>query len=115
MMNNGNQEFNGQSYQQPDYPQGDIYARLGGKKSQTNELLALCLGILSLPLCCCTYPAIILGIASIVMAVRSRDDNNGKLCGMAWVGLICSIISVTFGVLDITGVLAKLGQMMSGL
>lgn len=125
-MNNDNSDFNQQFYQQSfeqpsyqqyeqfpyeqsGYPQGDIYARLGGKKSQTKELLALCLGILSFPfLCCCTYPGIILGIVSIVMAIRSKDDNNGKLCGMAWVGLICSILAVAIGVLNVTGVLAKL-------
>lgn len=111
-MNNGNSDFNQQFYQQPfeqpiyqqpfeqppyeqsGYPQGDIYAQLGGKKSQTKELLALVFGILTLPFLCCQYLGIGLGIAAIVLAVLSRNDNDGKMPGMALAGLICAVAAI---------------------
>ncbi len=120
LMNNGNSDLNQQFYQQPfeqphyqqyeqppyeqsGYPQGDIYAQLGGKKSQTKELLALVFGVLALPfLCCCPFLGIGLGIVAIVLAVLSRNDNDGKMPGMALAGLICAVTAIAILVMVYT-------------
>ena len=55
-------------------------AQPGENRSRVKEILALVFGILAILIsCCCTYLGIGLGIAGIVMAVLSKNDNNGRL------------------------------------
>lgn len=114
MMNNGGSDFNNQPYQQqgeqpyqqPGYNQGNIYGQPGENRSKVKEILALIFGILSILIsCCCTYLGIGLGIASIVLAVLSKNDNNGKMPGMALGGMICSIFAIILCVVSIALVL----------
>lgn len=124
MMNNGGSDFNNQPYQQqpyqqqpgeppyqqpyqqPEYNQGNIYGQPGENRSKVKEILALIFGILSILIsCCCTYLGIGLGIASIVLAVLSKNDNNGKMPGMALGGMICSIFAIILCVVSIALVL----------
>lgn len=107
MMNNGGSDFNQQPYQQQfdqqpgqspyqqGYPQNNIYAQPGENRSEAKEILSLVFGILAILIsCCCRYLGIGLGIAGIVMAVLAKDDNNGKMPGMAIGGMICSIFAI---------------------
>lgn len=123
MMNNGGSDFNQQPYQQQfdqqpyqqpgqapyqqqGYPQNNIYAQPGENRSKTKEILSLVFGILAILIsCCCTYLGIGLGIASIVMAVLAKNDNNGKMSGMALGGMICSIFAIVLCVVSIILVL----------
>ena len=128
MMNNGNSDFNNQpyqqqpyqqpggqpyqqqswqpTYQQSGYSQDSIYAQPGENRSRVKEILALVFGILAILIsCCCTYLGIGLGIAGIVMAVLSKNDNNGQMPGMALGGMICSILAIVICVVSIVLVL----------
>ena len=129
MMNNGGSDFNNQPYQQqpyqqqpgqqpyqqqfeqppyqqPGYSQGNIYAQPGENRSKVKEILALIFGILAVLIsCCCTYLGIGLGIASIVLAILSKNENNGKMPGMALGGMICSIFAIVLCVVAIILVL----------
>ncbi len=119
MMNNGGSDFNQQPYQQQfdqqpgqapyqqqGYPQNNIYAQPGENRSKTKEILSLVFGILAILIsCCCTYLGIGLGIAGIVMAVLAKNDNNGKMPGMALGGMICSIFAIVICVVCIILVL----------
>lgn len=123
MMNNGGSDFNNQPYQQqpyqqsgeqpyqqpyqqPGYNQGNAYGQPGENRSKVKEILALIFGILSILIsCCCTYLGIGLGIASIVLAVLSKNDNHGKMPGMALGGMICSIFAIILCVVSIALVL----------
>ena len=50
-------------------------------------------GILSIVLCCCYgIVGLILGIISIVLALKFKKDNNGILNGQALAVIICAII-----------------------
>lgn len=100
------QQFEQPPYQQSGYPQGNYYAQPGENRSKVKEILALVFGILAILIsCCCTYLGIGLGIASIVMAVLSKNENNGKMPGMALGGMICSIFAIVLCVVSIILVL----------
>lgn len=100
-MDNNNMMNNGFD-QQPVYQEPQPVE----KKSNTKSILALVFGILAIVIsCCCTYLGIILGIVGIVMAVLSRNDNDGKFSGMALAGLICSIAGIVIAVVSIVLVL----------
>lgn len=96
MMNEG---FETPVYQQPVYAEPE-------QKSNTKAILALVFGILSILMsCCCPYLGIALAIAAIILAVVSKDDNYGKMSGMAIAGMICGIFSVILFVISIALVL----------
>ncbi|MBP3460742.1 MAG: DUF4190 domain-containing protein [Lachnospiraceae bacterium] len=100
-MDNNNM-MNNDFDQQPVYQQPQPVEN----KSNTKSILALVFGILALLIsCCCTYLGIILGIVGIVMAVLSKNDNDGKFSGMAIAGLICSILGIVISVVSIILVL----------
>lgn len=97
MMNEG---FQTPVYEQP------VYAE-PAKKSNTKAILALVFGILALLIsCCCTYLAIALGVAAIILAVVSKNDNDGKMSGMAIAGMVCGIIGILISVVSIILVLS---------
>lgn len=98
MMNNG-------------YEQQSVNGAPGQGQSNTKSILALVFGISSIVLsCCCTYLGIGLGIAGIVLAILSRQDNGGRFSGMAIGGLICSIVAILFCVVSIILVLTGVVQ-----
>lgn len=63
----------------------------------TNSVLALIFGILSLILCCCSVLAFIPAIISIVFYAKAKS--NGEAGGMATGGLVCAIIGLIGAIL----------------
>ncbi len=63
-------------------------------------IASLCLGIASVffTCCCCClfYISIVLSILSIVFAVLAKNDNGGKMPGLATAGMILAIIGLAF-------------------
>lgn len=59
-------------------------------------------GIVGIVFCMC-YSAvgIILGIVAIVLAVLSKNKNNGVMQGMAKAGLICGIVALAINIISI--------------
>lgn len=89
------------------YEQQPVGGQQPEKKSNVKAILALVFGIASIIIsCCCTYLAIGLGVASIILAVLSKNDNNGKMSGMAIAGMICSIVAIVLCLVCIILVLA---------
>lgn len=71
------------------------YVTDGGEKKVSGLAIAsLIMGIISFLVGCCVVPGIILGIISIILAIVSRKDTNGKLSVMAIIGIICSVIGI---------------------
>lgn len=65
-------------------------------------VIALILGIAAIPLVCCVYLGIPLGIAAIVLGwIGKRKAERGEATnrGQAVAGLICGAVAVVLGVL----------------
>lgn len=67
------------------------------KTSNTNSVISLIMGILSLVFCCCSVLGIIPAIVGIIMANKAKK--NGETGGAATAGLVCSIIGLVFGII----------------
>ena len=101
------QGYNPQGYYQPGYEQsGYGYSNYNQgyssvpeqKSSNTKAVISLILGIAGLVLCCCLgAPSVILGIIGVILAILSKNDNQGQMDGMAIAGLILSIIAFSVG------------------
>ena len=101
------QGYNSQGYYQPGYEQsGYGYSNYNQgyssapepKTSNTKSVVSLVLGIIGLVICCCLgAPSVILGIIGVILAILSKNDNQGKMDGMAIAGLVLSIISFVAG------------------
>ena len=111
---NGQPGYQSQGYAQPGYqPQGyngynqqgyadgynqNAYNLVPQKKTSTKAILSLIFGIAGLVTCCgFGILGVILGIAGVVLAILSRNDNDGKMEGLAIAGLIVSIVAFVFG------------------
>ncbi len=65
-------------------------------------LTALILGIIAIPLVCCFYIGIPLGIAAVVLGwlgKQKADRGEATNRGQALAGLICGAIAVVIGIL----------------
>ena len=101
------QGYNPQGYYQPGYEQsGYGYSNYNQgyssvpeqKSSNTKAVISLILGIAGLVLCCCLgAPSVILGMIGVILAILSKNDNQGQMDGMAIAGLILSIIAFIVG------------------
>ena len=111
---NGQPGYQSQGYVQPGYqPQGyngynqqgyadrysqNAYNLVPQKKTSTKAILSLIFGIAGIVTCCgFGILGVILGIAGVVLAILSRNDNDGKMEGLAIAGLIVSIVAFVFG------------------
>ena len=111
---NGQPGYQSQGYAQPGYqPQGyngysqqgyadgynqNAYNLVPQKKTSTKAILSLIFGIAGIVTCCgFGILGVILGIAGVVLAILSRNDNDGKMEGLAIAGLIVSIVAFVFG------------------
>ena len=93
------QGYNG--YSQQGYADGynqNAYNLVPQKKTSTKAILSLIFGIAGIVTCCgFGILGVILGIAGVVLAILSRNDNDGKMEGLAIAGLIVSIVAFVFG------------------
>lgn len=69
-------------------------------KADGLAIASLICGIAALICCCCTYLALAVGIAAVVLAVLSKKQ-QGKFSGMALGGMICGIIGGGFALISI--------------
>lgn len=72
----------------------------GSQIKPTNGLAiaSMVLGIASIIFGLCYGIGLVLGVISIVFAIISKKASDGKLCGMALAGLICSIIGIVISI-----------------
>ncbi|MER7439760.1 DUF4190 domain-containing protein [Micromonospora avicenniae] len=115
----GQQPTSGQPYgqpyqdpygQQPQQPYGAAptypnagYPQTGGQNN-TLGLVAMILGIASIPLACCPYLGVPVGIAGIITGYLGRqkaERGQASNAGQAKAGLICGIVGVVLGILVI--------------
>ena len=76
----------------------NAYNLVPQKKTSTKAILSLIFGIAGIVTCCgFGILGVILGIAGVVLAILSRNDNDGKMEGLAIAGLIVSIVAFVFG------------------
>lgn len=90
-----------QGYGQQGYANGynqNAYNTVPQKKTSTKATLSLIFGIAGIVTCCAFgILGVILGIAGVVLAILSKNDNDGKMEGLAIAGLVVSIVSFVFG------------------
>ncbi|MEU6078728.1 DUF4190 domain-containing protein [Micromonospora sp. NPDC047074] len=92
-----------QAYPPPMYPNAGFAGKGPGQQQNTLGLVAMILGIASIPLNCC-YLGIPLGLAAVVtgwMGKQKADQGLADNNGQALAGLICGAIGVVLGLLQI--------------
>ncbi|MEU7867908.1 DUF4190 domain-containing protein [Dactylosporangium sp. NPDC049140] len=78
------------------------YGQPGGQPSNTLGLVGMILGIASIPLVCCFYLGLPLGIAGVVVSYLGMNKVKQGLAnnrGMALAGIICGAIGAVLGLL----------------
>ncbi|NES31144.1 DUF4190 domain-containing protein [Micromonospora terminaliae] len=108
----GQQPSSGQPYGQDPYAQQQPYGAApqypqagyptGGGQNNTLGLVSMILGIASIPMVCCLYLGIPLGIAGVVtgyLAKQKADRGEASNAGQAKVGLICGAVGAGLGIL----------------
>ncbi|MET8118867.1 DUF4190 domain-containing protein [Micromonospora sp. NPDC005189] len=94
--------------QQPQYGGGPQYPNAGYPQAQgqgqnnTLGLVSMILGIASIPLVCCLYIGIPVGIAGVVTGYLARQkvaQGQASNAGQAKAGLICGAVGVVLGIL----------------
>ena len=73
----------------------------GAAPSNTQGLVGMILGIASIPLACCPYLGILLGIAGGVLGFLGRKKADAGLANnrsQAQTGLICGAVGVVLGI-----------------
>jgi hypothetical protein len=88
----------------PPPPPGSPAPTPGGQQNNTFGLLALILGIVSIPLVCCLYLGVPVGIAAVVLGFLGKQKADQGLAnnrGMAIAGMICGAAAVVFAVLSL--------------
>jgi hypothetical protein len=97
----------------PQYPMGGYSVPvmqplpMSSNQGNTFGLLSMIFGIVSIPLLCCFYIGIPLGIAALVLGIignnkASRGEANNK--GMAIAGIVCGGIGALLGLLWIVAI-----------
>ncbi|MGK5742753.1 DUF4190 domain-containing protein [Micromonospora sp. URMC 103] len=93
----------------PTYPNAG-YPQTGGQNN-TLGLVSMILGIASIPLVCCLYLGIPVGIAGVItgyLAKQKADQGQASNAGQAKAGLICGAIGAGLGILVlILGIVAN--------
>ena len=85
-------------------PGGGAYPPPGGGAQNTVGLIAMILGILSIPLACCGWGGLIFGIAGGVLGWMGKQKAEQGLAnnrGQAMAGLICGGIGLVLGIVVI--------------
>jgi hypothetical protein len=94
----------GQPGQYPTPPgyQSEEYGAPAGQPSNTQGLVAMILGIASIPLLCCFFIGFPLGIVATVLGYLGRKKADQGLAtnrGQAQAGFICGIVAVALGLI----------------
>ncbi|MEV1332902.1 DUF4190 domain-containing protein [Micromonospora costi] len=93
----------------PTYPNAG-YPQAGGQNN-TLGLVSMILGIASIPLVCCLYLGIPVGIAGVITGYLARQkaaQGQASNAGQAKAGLICGAIGAVLGILVlILGIIAN--------
>jgi hypothetical protein len=90
-------------YPQPGYPQPGYQVpgyNTGATQNNALGIIALVLGILSIPLGCCGFFGLLLPIPAIIcgaIGVKKADQGLANNKGMAVGGLICGIVGLLMG------------------
>lgn len=82
----------------------------GGAPQNTQGLISMILGILSIPLLCCFFLGIPLGIAAAVLGFLGLNKTKAGLAtnrGQALTGLICGGVAVVLGLVALLYVLIQ--------
>ncbi|MEU8258290.1 hypothetical protein AB0C06_28950 [Micromonospora inaquosa] len=94
--------------QQPQYNAGPTYPNAGYPQAQgqnnTLGLVALILGIASIPLACCPLLGIPVGIGGAVTGYLGRQkaaQGQASNAGQAKAGLICGAVGVVLGIISV--------------
>ncbi|MCG5462210.1 hypothetical protein AB0K35_05700 [Micromonospora sp. NPDC053740] len=94
--------------QQPPYGASPTYPNAGYPQAQgqnnTLGLVALILGIASIPLACCAILGIPVGIGALVtgyLGKQKADQGQASNAGQAKAGLICGAVGVALGIISI--------------
>ncbi|WP_262283142.1 DUF4190 domain-containing protein [Micromonospora sp. MA102] len=85
----------------PQYPQAGYPTGQGGQNN-TLGLVSMILGIVSIPMVCCLYLGIPIGIAGVVtgyLAKQKADRGEASNAGQAKAGLICGAVGAGLGIL----------------
>ncbi|MBR0512244.1 MAG: DUF4190 domain-containing protein [Ruminococcus sp.] len=107
-QNNG--QVNADQYAQPAF---DPYSNSMDQTPKSNgmAIASLVLGIISIVICCTTWPGGILGILSVIFGAVSIKKNGKN--GLAVAGLVCGIIGTLLGFGYMIVILAKGEALMS--
>ena len=82
-------------------PQGQPVPPAGGQQN-TQGLVGMIVGIVSIPLACCAWGGIVLGVVGLVFSWLGLQKSNQGLAsnrGQAMAGLICSAVGLVLGIL----------------
>ncbi|GAB3387174.1 DUF4190 domain-containing protein [Micromonospora halotolerans] len=94
----------------PQYPQAGYPTGQGGQNN-TLGLVSMILGIVSIPMVCCLYLGIPIGIAGVItgyLAKQKADQGLASNAGQAKAGLICGAVGAGLGILVlILGIVAN--------
>ncbi|WP_406072777.1 DUF4190 domain-containing protein [Micromonospora sp. NBC_01638] len=86
----------------PTYPNAGYPPAPGQGQNNTLGLVSMILGIASIPLLCCLYLGIPVGIAGVVTGYLARQkvaQGQASNAGQAKAGLICGAVGVVLGIL----------------
>ncbi|WCN80773.1 DUF4190 domain-containing protein [Micromonospora sp. LH3U1] len=86
----------------PTYPNAGYPPAQGQGQNNTLGLVSMILGIASIPLICCLYLGIPVGIAGVVTGYLARQkvaQGQASNAGQAKAGLICGAVGVVLGIL----------------
>lgn len=91
-------------YQQPPYAVAPGYyaAPVPPKKTNGFAVASLICGVVALPLFCCIWLPILLGVLAIVFGILARRQDE-KMPGMAVAGIICGVIGLVLAILCLVG------------
>jgi hypothetical protein len=92
-------------------PQGDPYGPPPGGQQNTQGLVGMILGIVSIPVACCPYLGIPVGIVGLVfswLGLKKASTGLASNRSQAMAGLICSAVGVVLGIVVlILGIVLK--------
>jgi len=96
---NVEQNYEGTNYTNQNYANQGYVNPTNSSQTDSNSILALVFGILSIfASCCYGIPGLIMGIVAVVLANNAAKKTfDGKKDGIAMGGFVCGLIGAIFG------------------